>query len=339
MLEFAWPWALTAAPLPLLALLLRPARSEGSALRVPFYTLAAGYEAAGGSGNRSFVRRLLLLLAWLCLVGAASHPHWVGEPITLPVQGRDLMLTVDISGSMGTEDMFVGNRAYTRLDIVKTVVGDFVERRRGDRLGLILFGSQAYLQTPLTFDRDTVRALLVETPRGVAGDKTAIGDAIGLGVKRLIDRPESGRVLILLTDGVNNIGEVAPLKAAELAASQSIRIHTIGFGADQLSVRGLFGSRTVNPSAALDVETLTAIADETGGVFRRARNTRELMDVYAELDQLEPIDQEAETYRPRKALFMWPLGAAFVLSIGLATFALGRMLTGVRATSREAHAS
>ena len=328
MLEFDWPWAFAAAPLPLLAMLLPAVRREESALRVPFYNLAASYTVGTGGGRRSVAQLLLLLLAWCCLLSAASHPHWVGEPITLPEQGRDLMLAVDISGSMGTEDMFASNRAYSRLDIVKTVVGDFVERRRGDRLGLILFGSQAYLQAPLTFDRATVRTLLVETPRGVAGDKTAIGDAIGLGGKRLIDRPESGRVLILLTDGVNNIGEVAPRKAAELASSQSIRIHTIGFGADQLRVPGLFGSRTVNPSAALAVETLTAIAEQTGGVFRRARNTRELLDIYAELYELEPIDQEAKTYRPRKALFMWPLPAAFLVSVLWASVPVGRMLAG-----------
>ncbi len=324
MLEFAWPWAFTAAPLPLLALALRPAKREESALRVPFYSLATDFETSARGRARSAPRRLLMLIAWACLLAAAAHPHWVGEPITLPAQGRDLMLAVDISGSMGTQDMFVNNKAYTRLEIVKTVVGDFVERRQGDRLGLILFGSQAYLQTPLTFDRNTVRTLLVETPRGVAGDKTAIGDAIGLGVKRLLDRPESSRVLILLTDGVNNVGEVAPLKAAELAASQSIRIHTIGFGADQLRVPGLFGSRNVNPSAALDVETLTGIAEQTGGVFRRARTTRELLDVYAELDRLEPIDQDAETYRPRQALFMWPLGAALGISVALVLSVLVR---------------
>ncbi len=328
MLEFAWPWALAAAPLPLIAMLLRPASRDESALRVPFYALASDFEAGAARGPRSWPKRALMLIAWALLVGAASHPHWVGEPITLPAQGRDLMLAVDISGSMGTQDMFVNNTAYTRLEIVKTVVGDFVERRQGDRLGLILFGSQAYLQTPLTFDRNTVRSLLIETPRGVAGDKTAIGDAIGLGVKRLLDRPESSRVLILLTDGVNNIGEVAPLKAAELAASQSIRIHTIGFGADQLRVPGLFGSRNVNPSASLDAETLTGIADSTGGVFRRARTTRELLDVYAELDRLEPIDQDAETFRPRQTLFMWPLGAAFAISVLLVLVPLLQGLSG-----------
>ena len=200
---------------------------------------------------------------------------------------------------------------------MKTVVGDFVERRKGDRLGLILFGSQAYLQTPLTFDRSTVRTLLEETPLGIAGGKTAIGDAIGLAVKRLLDRPSENRVLILLTDGVNNIGEVSPLQAAKLAAEEGIRIYTVGFGADEMEVSGLLFNRTVNPSAELDTQSLTEIADLTGGIYQRARSTAELTSIYAALDQLEPIEIEQETFRPEKSLYFWPLSIALLLSFAL----------------------
>ena len=319
MFELVWPWAFALLPLPLLTLLLKPASREESALRVPFFARAAAFAAGAGlSGGGSHWRRVLLLLTWLALVSAAGNPRWIGDPLALPAKGRDLMLAVDISSSMSAEDLLVGNRAFSRLAVVKRVVGDFVERRVGDRIGLILFGTNAYLQTPLTFDRKSVRTLLEETPLGIAGGKTAIGDAIGLGVKRLVDRPAASRVLILLTDGVNNVGEVSPLQAAELAAQEGVTIHTIGFGGSQSQRRGLLGMRSLSATAELDEETLTTIATSTGGVFRRARNVAELLDVYAELDALEPIEQASETFRPVRSLYAWPLGFALLSSFALA---------------------
>lgn len=277
--------------------------------------------------------RSLVVLLWLALIIAGSQPKWVGDAITLPSSGRDLLLAVDISGSMGTEDMRLSGQMVTRLAAVKAVVGEFVERRRGDRLGLILFGSQAYLQAPLTFDRKTINTLLMETPLGIAGGKTAIGDAIGLSVKRLLDRPAANRVLILLTDGVNNVGEVSPIQAAKLAAQEGITIYTIGFGADEMEVSGLLFNRTVNPSAELDTETLTEIAGLTGGLYQRARSTAELASIYLALDELEPIEVEQETYRPEKSLFFWPLGGALVLSLFVAGFWLLRTALAERAFS------
>ncbi len=316
MIEFVWPWALAALPLPLIVywLLPRASRPE-AALHVPFFSALSGFEAETRTEPRSLLRRLLMVLGWLALILAATRPQYVGDPIELPTTGRDLMLAVDISGSMGTEDMQVSGDKTTRLTVVKNVVGDFVERRRGDRLGLILFGSQAYLQTPLTFDRFTVQRLLAETPLGIAGGKTAIGDAIGLAVKRLQSRPADSRILILLTDGRNNVGEVSPIQAAKIAAQQEVRIHTVGFGSDRMEVPGLLFSRTVNPSAELDEKTLTEIAQLTGGIYQRARSAAELSQIYREIDRLEPIEQEAETYRPTAALFMWPLGLAFLISL------------------------
>lgn len=317
MIEFIWPWAAAFLPLPLLVLWLLPKTThQEAALHVPFFSIASGFESDRKfTGHRSLLRRLLIIFMWLVLVLAATRPQWIGEPIELPISGRDLLLAVDISGSMGTEDMKSGNRMTTRLNIVKDVVGDFVERRKGDRLGLILFGSQAYLQTPLTFDRNTVKTLLAETPLGIAGGKTAIGDAIGLAVKRLKSRPAENRVLILLTDGVNNVGEVQPLQAAKLAKLEGIRIYTIGFGADELIVPGLLFNRKINPSAELDTKTLTEIANLTGGLYQRARSSSELVKIYAALDKLEPIELEQETFRPVKSLFFWPLGLAFILSL------------------------
>ncbi len=317
MIEFIWPLAAAFLPLPILMHWLLPrARRSDAALHVPFYGIAANYEGDVSFRRRgTSLRRLALLLIWVLLVLAATRPQFIGEPVELPTSGRDLLLAVDISGSMGTEDMRVANTAVTRLMVVKNVVGDFVERRRGDRLGLILFGGQAYLQTPLTFDRNALRTLLMETKIGIAGPKTAIGDAIGLAVKRLQNRPAENRVLILLTDGVNNVGEVEPLQAAKLAAQEGIRIYTIGFGAEDMVVPGLLGNRRINPSRELDAKTLTTIADITGGMYQRARNVDELTAIYAELDELEPIEQDQETYRPIKALFFWPLTLAMILSL------------------------
>jgi len=316
-IDFIWPWAVAFLPLPLLVYWLLPKSThQEAALHVPFFGIASSFESASKfTERRSLLRRLLMILMWLALVLSATQPQWIGEPVELPTSGRDLLLAVDISGSMGTEDMIVGNTMTTRLNVVKGVVGDFVERRKGDRLGLILFGSQAYLQTPLTFDRNTVRSLLAETPLGIAGGKTAIGDAIGLAVKRLKSRPAENRVLVLLTDGVNNVGEVEPLQAAKLAKLEGIRIYTVGFGADELIVPGLLFNRKINPSAELDTKTLTEIANLTGGIYQRARSTSELVKIYAALDELEPIELEHETFRPVKSLYFWPLGLVFVLSL------------------------
>jgi len=229
------------------------------------------------------------------------------------------MLSVDISGSMEAQDMVVGNRQVSRIDVVKSVVSDFVERREGDRLGLILFAAHAYIQAPLTFDRETVGTLLAEAEICIIEESaTAIGDAIGLGVKHLLTRPENSRVLVLLTDGVNNAGSVSPIQAGELAQTSDIKIYTIGIGADQVVQRTFFGSRSLNPSAELDEETLTQIAESTGGRYFRAKDVNDLVDIYEELDRLEAIEQDNQTYRPTKILFYWPLGTALLISFILA---------------------
>lgn len=323
MIEWVWPYVLLLAPLPaLLRWLWRPLANRQAALTVPdvgaFRLQSAS--ALAGRTRRLRWRPLLLWLAWLALLTAAARPQWTGEPVTLPTTGRDLMLAVDISGSMGTEDMQVADRLVDRLTVVKQVVADFIEARQGDRVGLILFGTSAYLQAPLTFDLASVQRLLNEAPVGIAGGKTAIGDAIGLAVKRLRTRPDGDRVLILLTDGANNVGEVAPIKAADLAAAEAVRIHTIGVGAEQMRMPGIFGalgSRLINPSAELDEDTLTRIADATGGRYFRARNTAKLMEIYDIIDALEAIEQDPETYRPIAALYFWPLALAWTLACAL----------------------
>ena len=317
MIEWLFPWIVLTAPLPWLwrALLSARERSEG-ALTVPRLNLfsEAGIRPATLSQGRRW-RLLWLWLIWICLLLAAARPQWTGDPVTLPTTGRDLMLAVDISGSMATEDLEINGRYVDRLRVVKQVVSDFVTARNGDRVGLVLFGTNAYLQAPLTFDLTSVNRLLEEAPVGIAGGKTAIGDAIGLAVKRLRMRPQDDKILILLTDGANNVGEVTPTKAAELAAVGGIKIYTIGVGADEMRMPSLlgFGRRTTNPSADLDEETLQSVATATGGRYFRARDSQGLAEIYAIIDALEPIDQDPETYRPVQALYYWPLALALCL--------------------------
>ena len=342
MIEWLWPWVLVLAPLPaLVRRLAPPANSQQPALRAPFYEEWRAIQEtrispAAGSGRVAFVA---LWLIWLLLLLACARPMWIGEPIELPDSGRDLMLAVDISGSMQIEDMQLGQDFVKRIHAVKQVGSQFVERRQGDRLGLILFGSNAYVQSPLSFDTATVERFLLEAQIGFAGTETAIGDAIGLAVKRLKERPAQSRVLILLTDGQDTASTVKPLDAAKLAASLDIRIYTIGIGADELTLPGIFGSsfgsRQVNPSAELDEEGLQEIAAVTGGQYFRARNPQELAGIYAILDELEPVEHNASTYRPRQSLGFMFLGAALVLSFLLALNHWWPGLSGLKNQARS----
>jgi Ca-activated chloride channel family protein len=196
---------------------------------------------------------------------------------------------------------------------VEAIAGDFISRRSGDELGLILFGSQAFLVTPLTYDLGAVRAQLQGPAVGLAGTETAIGDAIAVAVKRLAALPEPARVLVLLTDGVNNAGSIEPRDAARAAKAAGVRIYTIGIGATRMRVSGFFGSQLVNPSADLDADMLTAIAKQTGGRFFRATDSDELADAYRAIDALEPMPQHGPALRPRHEWFRWPLGVAVIL--------------------------
>ena len=325
MFEFAWPWVFALAPLPWLLRLVLPAADSGeAALKVSFLdeleSLAGRRARARLPAWRQQVRFALL---WFLLLLAAARPQWVGEPLPLPASGRDLLLAVDVSGSMDYRDMRWQDDEISRLELIKKLFGDFIEDRRGDRVGLILFGSQAYLQAPLTFDRHTVRVWLDEAQIGIAGKNAAIGDAIGLAVKRLRQRPAESRVLVLITDGANTGGQIAPQIAAQLAAEQQVKIYTIGVGADpqQGGVPGLFG---FNPGLDLDEPTLRGIAEITGGEYFRARSSAELESISATLDRLEPVAQQTTRARPALALYSWPLAAALGLSVLLV--ALGWLL-------------
>ena len=308
--EFAWPWMVVALPLPWLwRRWLKPA-APGQALHLP----QPGVQLIKVLGNTAHgIVPWLMALAWLCLLTAAARPQWVGPPQAQQRSGRALMLAVDLSGSMRTQDMDLAGQPVSRFEAVEAIAGDFIRRRSGDEMGLILFGSQAFLVTPLTYDLSAVRAQLQSAVVGLAGTETAIGDAIAVAVKRLSAMPEQARVLVLLTDGVNNSGNITPREAARAAKAAGVRIYTIGVGATQMTVPGFFGNQLINPSADLDADMLTTIAQETGGQFFRATDGNELANAYRAIDALEPMPQQGPTLRPRHELFRWPLAAAILL--------------------------
>ncbi len=320
---FAWPWLLLALPLPWLARRLLPAaRSASAALKVP-YGARLDAIAGGGGFARGGHASWWLWLAWALLCVAAARPQQPGEAVQPPQSGRDLMLAVDLSGSMSEEDMSLGNAMVDRLTAAKAVIADFLDRRAGDRVGLLVFGQKAYALAPLTLDLDSVRQQLADSVVGLAGRETAIGDAIGLAVKRLRAQPAGERVVILLTDGVSNAGLLDPLKAAELARDNGVRVHTIAFGGEGGDV-SVFGFRLPMPGGddSMDEATLKRIADITGGRAFRARDTAELAGIYAEIDRLEPVKRPGERVQPKLERYPWPLAASLLCA--LLGFALPR---------------
>lgn len=316
MLEFGYPWLAVLAIVPFLLRVKRQATSE-AALTLPALARLAS-EPSGHKGKRVSLSSVLAMIIWLMLVLATTQPRWLGEPVTLPQQGRDLMLALDLSGSMEIADMQYQGQSVNRLDAVKSVVSDFIKRRQGDRIGLILFADAAYQQTPLTFDLVTVQKMLDDSVLRLVGTRTAIGEAIGLAVKRLNTYDSSNKVLILLSDGANTAGNIQPLEALQLAKAAGVRIHTVGVGAEQMVQQSVFGQRVVNPSQDLDERLLTKLAEDTGGRYFRARDLNELNQIYQLIDQLEPIERDSVTYRPQRSLLHWPLAVALLLSFVLA---------------------
>jgi Ca-activated chloride channel family protein len=323
---FAWPfeWLWLFVPVSLLPWLFRwllpqAPRNTNTALKVPFYNHVAPLANENTAQKPIWKIQSLAWLIWLLLVLAAMRPQWLGEPIQLQISGRDLLLAVDLSKSMAEQDCINKERSpNNRLSIVKSVLSEFIERRKGDRIGLIVFGTKAYVQTPLTFDHVIVKTQLEqETFIGLAGEKTAIADAIGLAVKLLRNRLQENRVLILLTDGNNTSHQVKPLQAAQLAKKHGVRVYTIGIGTDNVCKCNEFGDCYLEKTA-LDEKTLQAIADTTGGQYFRARERASLENIYRALDEYEPVTEEQKTFRPKIPLYPWFLGAAFFLSVLMA---------------------
>ncbi len=315
-MNLAYPWFLVLLPLPILLRMLLPARArlEDVAIKVPFYARVSGFGTSSAIGKSSQLKMVAMALIWTLLAVAAARPQWLGEPIEIPVEGRNLMLAVDVSGSMQEKDMVLDGKHQDRLTIVKNIVAQFIEKRVGDRVGLILFGDNAYIQAPLSFDRKTVNTLVDESEIGIAGKKTAIGDAIGLAVKRLRAIDSEDKVLVLLTDGENTAGSVDPEQAGKIAADVGLKIYTIGVGADEAYRRSFFGrTERYNPSAGLDEKTLQQIASVTGAKYFRARSTKALDQIYQEIDKLEPVVGEGEVFRPITELFYLPLVLAYII--------------------------
>ena len=320
MLQIAYPWELLAIVLPfLIRYLLKPAvAAQSTALKVPYFKQLlnsfANLKPAESATPLSSLKYLATLI-WILLVLSGSGIQWLGKPLLLAESGRDLLMAIDLSGSMQTPDMLVKGQSISRIDLVKQVASQFISKRTGDRIGLLLFGTRPYLQTPLTFDRTTVKQMLNDASLGIAGEQTAIGDAIGLAVKKLIDLPSTSKALILMTDGGNNAGSLDPLVASELAKKAKIKIYSIGIGAQKMEVDTLFGRRIINPAQDLDIETLGKIATMTGGKFFRAEDGKDLANIYSIINQLEPVQSDKVTVRPTTPFYPWFLSSALLLSM------------------------
>lgn len=318
MIEFAWLWAALLWPLPLLYRYWRKPR------RLPLQPLNVSVlpSLASAQESRQQVRWPVIfgMLMWTLLVLALMRPQWLGEPVAARNDAREMMIAVDLSGSMEIADMDIAGQQVDRLTMLKHVMSDFIERRVGDRLGLILFADTAYVQAPMTFDRTTVQRMLDETVLRLIGERTAIGDAIALAVKRFAQRPDTNKILVLVTDGQNTAGQVSPEQALQLATYHGVKIYTIGVGAEEILVDSFFGQRKVNPSRDLDEDMLRQLADDTGGAYFRARSTEELEQIYHELDNYEPVQGEQQLRRPQTALYFWPLGLAWLSLLSVFVF-------------------
>ena len=317
-LKFLWPYAalviLTLVPL---ILWHRRVYKETSYLKTNLVSIIGSLGADKNSNEKSSSSWLWIIIFWLLMTSALMRPQFVGKPIEISRSGRSILLTLDISQSMEQQDLIAGQPA-DRLSVAKSVLHDFIDHRKGDRLGLVLFGSESFLHAPLSFDHIMIKRFLDEALIGFLGPKTAIGDAIGLSVKKLMEQPEDQeRIMILLTDGQNNSGGLEPLQAAEIAKVQNVKIYIVGLGASHMMVDGFFGRGTVNPSEDLDEAEpeLKKIAALTGGEYFRAKDIKALTSIYAKIDKLEPVIIDTQVIIPKKELFYWPLACAIFLLI------------------------
>lgn len=320
--EFILPWLVVALPLPyFVRKFWSPAEQQQTALHAP--QLFNRFSQAEGTKlqvqNQAKIG-LLGWLIWLAIVLTAMRPVWYESPTPFKMSGKDMILAVDLSGSMEKNDMVVGAYPVDRLTAVKSVVHEFIQQRQGDRMGLVVFGSQAFFQSPLTYDLKALQQLLEEAQIGMAGNNTAIGDAIGITLKHLPKTSESQQhkpVLILLTDGSNTAGSVKPIDAAEKAAKAGLKIYTIGIG--QTNRRGIDAFLSLS-SRDMDIQTLKMIAERTQGEFFLANDTRQLDDIYETINQLESNEHEVNQYRLKTELYPWPLGFAFLMLLALTSY-------------------
>jgi len=329
MLTFAHLWIFALLPLPwLLRVVLPPHRAALVAVRVPFGArIKAAYagEAAVRRATRSWTLLVLSSLLWLLVLTALARPQWLEPPVTRDVPTRDLLLLVDLSGSMRQEDFTnAAGKTVDRLTAVKEVLGDFLTRRQGDRVGLVVFGDAPFLQAPFSSDLNLVRRLLDETAIGMAGPRTALGDAIGLGITLFDQSNAPAKTIIALTDGNDTASQVPPVEAARIAKQRGIRIHTVAIG-----------DPTTVGEEKLDQDTLRDVAQTSGGSYFFAADRQQLAGIYDELDQIETRQVKVISHRPRRDLFYWPLLVALLLSLSAKGLAVLRHLRApgpVRAT-------
>lgn len=288
-MSFTWPWLFLLLPLPWL--LQRLCVDDGIALRLP--VLPA--QSALPSRRKAWIASL----AWLLLVCAAARPQIIDEAAAQAVSGRDLVLAFDVSDSMGLTDLLLDRRPVTRLQAARTVVDDFLSRRSGDRVGLIVFGSRAYVHTPLTHDLQALRAALAGAETGLAGRETALGDAVALAVAQLKILPDQARVLVLLSDGANTAGTLTPERATWLAQREHVRVHAVAIGPES------------------DGVALKRLSEETGGSYLHASDGEALAAFFEQLDRIEPGARQGNDARPMIELYAWPLAAALLLACAL----------------------
>lgn len=322
--NFAYPYAVFLLILPVLIRYLTPAIKglHGDALRVPFIrdlqkisVKSGGIWGTIASNKTSSGRLFLLYLIYGLLVIAVARPQWIGEPIRTRSQARDILLVMDISNSMLQPDFAIGGRQINRLSAVKKVAADFIQKRRDDRMGLILFGTRAYLQAPVTYDKRSIQEILWNMDAGMAGDSTSIGDAVGLALKTLKDSPNKDeKIIILLTDGENNDGSLSMAEAINLAKNEKAKIYTIGVGSENSFVQSFFGLRIGGTNQVLDEASLKKLAQETKGNYFRAKDTETLQKIYNIIDKMEPTDNNEQFVIETKELFYLPLIAALVLA-------------------------
>jgi Ca-activated chloride channel family protein len=333
MLSFSWPWAVALLPLPLLIRRFWPrphgatdayTHGDNSTLLHPALGRLASTFVAARSLTHAGSRMQLTMLAllWVALVTTLMQPQWL-EPYTeIRSEGYDLMLAVDTSRSMEALDFTLEGRQVTRMAVVKGVLGRFIKARDGDRIGIVVFGSQAFVLSPMTLDLQALHSLLDGVVSRMAGSGTAIGDAIGVSVKKLRERPEGSRVLILVTDGENTEGSMPPKLAAQLAAHEGIRIYTIGVGSKGL-VPFFEDGQMKQVKMEIDEELLTEVADITGGAYFRATDTGALEKIYEQIDALEKTQAESRSVLIPQPLYRWPLGLALLLLFLLGLFPNG----------------
>lgn len=308
MINFEFFWVLFLLPLPFL---IKPKPSSDQSQDLLFLY---GFECKKNNTGIKRLNKLFLWLIWFFLILAASRPQWTGEPVEIETQGRDIIVAVDLSGSMSVKDMKINNDFFDRLTAIKYFMSDFLLKREGDRIGLVLFGEDAYVQAPLTSDIKTVVRFLNDSQIEMVGKTTAIGSALALSTKRFTDIGNSNRVVILLSDGRNTSGSLSMDQALEYAKYNKVKVYTIGIGADSIEQKTIFGKVEVPVESDLDEESLKKISAETGGVYYRVKNTEGLKNVYDNIESLEPIRSESKFYRPKIEYFGIPLFIAFILS-------------------------